>query len=229
MTTKRGRDFKNALFQQLARTTKAMASPRRLEIIDLLAQGERNVEEIATLCGMSVANASQHLQELRAALLVQVRRSGLHAYYRLADEEVFRTWQAIRDLGKRQFAEIDRLSKAYLSEREEFERIGAKELMRRIRNDEVVVLDVRPQVEFESGHIRGARSIPVAELRRRIAELSKSKEVIAYCRGPFCVYADEATSLLRRRGFQSRRLDVGYPDWKSAGLPIAIGKRSGRE
>lgn len=225
MNSKRSRDFKNALFQQLARTTKAMASPRRLEIIDLLAQGERSVEEIARLCEMSMANASQHLQELRTALLVQVRRSGLHAYYRLADEGVFRTWQAIRDLGQRQFAEIDRLSRAYLSEREEFERIGVQELMRRIREDEVVVLDVRPEVEFESGHIRGARSIPVAELRRRIAELPKGKEVIAYCRGPFCVYADEAASLLRRRGFKSRRLDVGYPDWRSAGLPVAVGKK----
>jgi rhodanese-related sulfurtransferase len=225
MDTTRNRDFKNALFQQLARATKAMASPRRLEIIDLLAQGERSVEEIATLCGMSVANTSQHLQELRAALLVEVRRSGLHAYYRLADEAVFRAWQAVRDLGQRQFAEIDRLLKASRSKREEFERIGAKELMRRIRDDEVVVLDVRPEAEFESGHIRGARSIPVEELRRRIAELPKSKEVIAYCRGPFCVYADEAISLLRRRGFRSRRLDVGYPDWKTAGLPVAVGRK----
>jgi len=225
MTSQRHRDFKDALYQQLARATKAMASPRRLEIIDLLAQGERSVEEVAVLCEMSVANTSQHLQELRSALLVKVRRAGLHAYYALADESVFRAWQAVRDLGQRQFAEIDRLLRTYVSERERFERVDSKELMRRIREDEVVVLDVRPESEFVAGHIRGARSIPVRELQRRLAELPKKREVVAYCRGPFCVYADEAVSLLRRRGFRARRLDVGYPDWKMAGLPVAAGQK----
>lgn len=225
MISRRHREFKDALFQQLARATKALASPRRLEIIDLLAQGERSVEEIAALCGMSVANTSRHLQELRSALLVKARRAGLHSYYALSDEAVFRTWQAIRDLGQRQFAEIDRLLRTYLSEREQFERVNAEELLRRIRRDEVIVLDVRPEVEFVAGHIQGARSIPVRELQRRIAELPKKREVVAYCRGPFCVYADEAVSLLRRRGFRARRLDIGYPDWKTAGLPIAAGEK----
>ncbi len=224
MNKKRHREFKDALFQQLARATKAMASPRRLEILDLLAQGERSVEEIAAECGLSVANASQHLKALRLALLVSVRRDGLHAYYSLSDDTVLGLWQAVRNLGQRQFAEIDRLVESYVSEREEFESVDSDELMRRMRRGDVLVLDVRPEEEYAAGHIRGASSIPVGDLQRRLSEIPRRREVVAYCRGPFCVFADEAVSLLRRRGYRARRLDVGYPDWRIAGLPVATAK-----
>lgn len=221
MIKRRHREFKDALFQQLARATKAMASPRRLEIIDLLSQGERSVEDIASLCGLSVANASQHLQALRAARLVSVRRDGLRAYYSLLDDSVLRAWQTIRDLGQRQFAEIDRLLATYVPGRQQFGAVSVEELMQRIRRGDVIVLDVRPREEFEAGHIQGATSMPVQELPRRLSDLPKDREIVTYCRGPFCVYADEAVDLLRKRGYQAYRLDVGYPDWKTAGLPVS--------
>jgi len=214
------RQFKDQLFEQLARAAKALSSPRRLELVDLMAQGERSVEDLATLTGMSVANTSQHLQALRKALLVRPRREGLHTFYALSDDSVFRAWQAIRELGQRQFAEVDRLLKTYVVERASLESIAADELLRRIRNEDVIVLDVRPEPEYRAGHILGARSIPVKELRRRLADLPKRREIVAYCRGPFCVYADEAVSLLKRKGYRARRLDTGFPDWKSAGLPV---------
>ena len=217
------REFKDELFRQLARVTKALSSPRRLELVDLLAQAERHVDELAELTGMSVANTSQHLQALRGARLVAVRREGLRAYYTLSDDTVFRTWQAIRDLGQRQLAEIDRLLETYVSERAKLEGITAAELLRRLRADEVVVLDVRPAPEYRTGHILGARSVPMKELHRRLSELPKKREIVAYCRGPFCVYADEAVALLRRRGYRAKRLDVGFPDWKHAGLPVSSG------
>lgn len=218
------REFKDQLFEQLARATKALSSPRRLELVDLLAQSERSVEELAELTGMSVANTSQHLQALRTALLVRGRREGLRTFYALSDDAVFHAWQAIRELGQRRFAEIDRLLKTYVSEREKLEGVGAEELLRRIQKDEVIVLDVRPEAEFRAGHILGAQSVPVKELHRRLAELPKKREIVAYCRGPFCVYADEAVSMLRRRGYRARRLDTGFPDWRTAGLPVAAGE-----
>lgn len=227
MKTTQHRAFKDDVFRQLARVPRALASPRRLELVDLLAQSERSVEELAELTGMSVANTSQHLQVLRQALLVTVRRDGLRAYYSLANEAVFRAWQAMRELGQRQFADLDRVVRTYLAERETLETVGADELLRRMRADEVVVLDVRPAAEYRSGHILGARSVPIRELQRRVAELPKKSEVVAYCRGPYCVYADEAVALLRRRGFRARRLDTGFPDWKAAGLPIATESEPG--
>jgi rhodanese-related sulfurtransferase len=216
------REFKDEVFRQLARVPKALSSPRRLELVDLLAQAERSVEELAELSEMSVANTSQHLQVLRAALLVKVRRDGPKAYYALADESVFRAWQAMRDLGQRQFAELDRIVRVHFSGREKLETVSADELLRRMRKDEILVLDVRPAAEYASGHIPGARSVPIRELTRRIAELPKRAEVVAYCRGPYCVYADQAVDLLRRRGISARRLDTGFPDWKAAGLPVGI-------
>jgi rhodanese-related sulfurtransferase len=226
MKTRQHRAFKDDVFRQLARVPKALASPRRLELVDLLAQAERSVEELAELTGMSVANTSQHLQVLRQALLVTVRREGLKACYSLANEAVFRAWQAMRELGQRQFADLDRIVRTYLAERETLETVRADELLRRMRSDEVIVLDVRPAAEYRSGHILGARSVPVRELQRRVAELPKKSEIVAYCRGPFCVYADEAVALLRRRGFRARRLDTGFPDWKAAGLPVAAESES---
>jgi len=225
MNTVQHRAFKDEVFQQLARVPKALSSPRRLELIDLLSQSARSVEDLAQLSGMSVANASQHLQVLRAALLVTVRRDGPKAYYAIADAAVFRAWQAMRDLGKRRFAELDRIVRSYLADRDQFETLTADELARRMRKNEVIVLDVRPVAEYRSGHIRGARSIPVRELQRRMAELPKDADVVAYCRGPYCVYADEAVALLRRRGIRARRLDTGFPDWKAAGLPVGVDSR----
>lgn len=226
MNTRHHRAFKNDVFRQLARVPKALSSPRRLELVDLLAQAERSVEELSELAEMSVANTSQHLQILRQALLVTVRRDGLKAYYSLANKAVFQAWQAMRDLGQRQFADLDRIVRTYLAGRETLESVGADELLRRIRTDEVIVLDVRPVAEYRSGHILGARSVPVRELQRRVAELPKKSEIVAYCRGPFCVYADEAVAVLRRRGFRARRLDTGFPDWKAAGFPTAAESHS---
>jgi rhodanese-related sulfurtransferase/DNA-binding transcriptional ArsR family regulator len=214
------RAFKDEAFRQLARIPKALANPRRLELVDLLAQSERSVEDLAQLTTMSVANASQHLQVLRAAFLVTVRREGPRAYYALSSPAVFRAAQAVREVGQMQLAELDRIVRIYLRQREELEPIDAGELLRKMRRDEVVVLDVRPEEEYRAGHIRGARSVPVGELQRRLAGLPKKLEVVAYCRGPFCVYADEAVALLRRRGFRAVRLDTGFPDWKAAGLPV---------
>jgi DNA-binding transcriptional ArsR family regulator len=226
MNKTRHRQFKDELFTQLARVSRALASRRRLEIVDLLAQGERTVEELASLVEMSVANTSLHLKALREASLVEVRRQGPYAFYRLAAPQVFRVWQAIRDLGESRFAEIDRLVHSFLEDRARFEPVGPGELLKRMRGGDVQVLDVRPVREFESGHIAGARSIPHDEVERRLREIARRREVIAYCRGPFCVYADEAVHKLRRLGYRARRLAVGYPDWQLAGLPIEKGRRN---
>ncbi len=221
MKTNVHRQFKNDLFRELARVGKALGSPHRLELVDLLAQAERTVDDLAGLTGMSVANTSQHLQILRAALLVAVRRDGACSYYRLSGDRVFGVWQAIRDLGQAQFAEIDRLVAAFIADRAQFKSVDGKELLKRIREKDVIVLDVRPAAEFEAGHIAGARSVPVGELEKRLKEIPKRHEVVAYCRGPFCVYADEAVAQLRRRGYRARRLEIGFPDWRAAGLPVA--------
>lgn len=214
------REFKDLLYDQFARVGKAVANPHRLELLDLLAQGERNVEELARESGMPVANASQHLQALRRAQLVDVRRDGLYAYYRLADDRVFRFWQALRDLGETRLAEIDRLVGLYLGDRKGLEAVDASQLLSRLNDDDLVVLDVRPVEEYEAGHIPGAHSIPIEELERRLEELPRRSEIVAYCRGPYCVFSDQAVSLLRERGFRAQRLTLGLPDWKSAGLPV---------
>ena len=221
MNVREHREFKNQLYHQLARVSRALANPHRLELVDLLAQSERTVDDLGRLSGMTVANTSQHLKALRAALLVTVRRQGSFSFYRLSNEGVVRVWQAIRRLGQSQFAEIDRLLEAFVSGRERFESVSSAQLLERIRRNEVLVLDVRPVVEYRAGHIAGARSLPVHELGRRLRGIPKRREIVAYCRGPFCVYADEAVLKLRRRGYRARRLDVGFPDWKAAGLPIA--------
>lgn len=214
------RDFKRELFEQFARIGKAMASGARIELLDLLSQTERTVEELADLTGMSIANVSQHLQVLRRAQMVEVRREGLYAFYRLADESVFRLWQAVRAVGETRLAEIERVVAAYLKDRATLEPVTVKELAKRLDEGVVVVIDVRPVEEFAAGHIRGARSIPVNELKQRLAELPRMREIIAYCRGPYCVQSDEAVSLLKRHGFNVRRLEVGLPDWRANGLPV---------
>ncbi len=212
--------FKAELFEQFARIGRAVSAPLRLAILDVLAQSERTVEEIAREIGASVANASQHLQHLRAARLVASRREGLFIYYRIADEKVLRLWQVIRDVGEARYAEIEEVVRTYLKERETMHSVDAGELSRLIRTGDVVVLDVRTPAEYAAGHIPTARSIPVGELQKRLRELPKRRQIVAYCRGPYCVMTDEAVSILQKRGYRVARLDIGLPDWKLLGLPV---------
>jgi len=214
------REFKDRLFGQFARIGKALSSPRRLEIVDLLAQRERTVEEIAGETAMSVASASQHLQVLKAARMVEARREGLYAHYRLADEDVFRTWQAVRALAESRLSEVDGVVDAYLDDRDALEAVDAAELMERLNDGSVIVLDVRPEEEYRAGHIPGALSVPVDALEAALQTLPRDREIVAYCRGPYCVFSDEAVALLGSRGFRARRLRQGLPDWRAAGFPV---------
>jgi len=213
---------KAALFDALASVAQALGSGRRAEIVDVLAQGERSVEDLAGEISQSVANTSQHLQVLARAGLVRSRREGTRIIYRLASDRVGELWAAVREVAVRHVAEVSVLADEYLGERGGVEHLSAEELARRLERGDVVVLDVRPEAEFRAGHIAGARSIPVNELEAVAGELPKRREVIAYCRGPYCVYADDAVRLLRSRGLKARRLDVGYPEWQRAGLPVEI-------
>ena len=215
------RAFKEQLYAQFARLGKALASPGRLELLDLLAQGERSVEELAREAALSAANASAHLQVLQRARLVDSRKEGQRVFYRLADPAVYRLWLALRHVGERQLAEIDRLVAAYLQGRQGLEAVSRDELRRRLAEGATEVLDVRPVVEYRQGHIAGARSIPVDELEERLHELDPTREIVAYCRGPYCVFADEAVTLLQERGYKAARYDEGYPEWVAAGLPVA--------
>lgn len=218
----RGRRFKDALFDQFAQIASAFASPKRIEIIDVLAQGERNVETLSRETGLSVANASRHLQILKAANLVASRKDGLQVFYRLADPMVLRGYRALQALSEARLAEVDRLVRDYFTSVDGLEAVPRDELLRRVRNRDVVVLDVRPAEEYAAGHITGALSLPLAELRRRLGELPAGKRIVAYCRGPYCVLAAEAVRLLRRRGFEAVRLADGYPEWRDAGLPVEV-------
>jgi rhodanese-related sulfurtransferase len=220
MNTSVHREFKDRLFEQFARIGKALASPKRLEIVDLLAQGERTVEEIASETAMPVANTSQHLQALKGARMVESRREGLYAYYRLADEGVFLTWQAVRTLGETHLAEVDRVVETYLEDRGALEAVGATELMERLSDGSVVVLDTRPAEEYRAGHIPGALSVPVDDLEAILQTLPKDKEIVAYCRGPYCVFSDEVVRALNARGYQASRLTEGFPEWRAAGYPV---------
>jgi rhodanese-related sulfurtransferase len=217
------RAFKERLYAQFARLGKALASPARLELLDLLAQGERSVEELAREAGLSLANASAHLHVLARAQLVTSRKAGLRVHYRLTDPSVYRLWAALREAGTTQLAEIDRLVGTYLHDRQALEPLSRDELLARLARGETVVLDVRPALEYRQGHIEGARSMPVDELETRLGELDPRREVVAYCRGPYCVFADEAVALLRASGVRAHRYAEGYPEWAAAGLPVAVG------
>lgn len=218
------RAFKDRLYAQFARLGSALASPRRLELLDLLAQGERSVEELAQETELSIGNTSQHLQVLREARLVVADKRGLRVFYRLAGPDVLALWRTLRSVGETQLAEIDRLVDEFLGYRDELDAIDKEELLGRIHDGTVVVLDARPFIEYRQGHIAGALSIPVAELTDRLKELPEDREVVAYCRGPYCVYADEAVQILRSRGRAAARLEDGYPEWLTAGLPVAVGE-----
>lgn len=217
------RTHKDALYEGFAEAAKALASGRRAEIADLLAQGERSVEEIAAELEQTVANTSHHLRAMARAGLLTTRRDGTRIHYALAGERVGELWAALRDVARDHVAGLDRLARAYLGDRAGVEEIGRKELAARIRGRRVLVLDVRPAAEFSAGHVRGARSMPIAELRRHVRALPRDSEVVAYCRGPYCVYADDAVRELTRRGFRARRLVDGFPEWRRAGLPVAVG------
>lgn len=203
---------KDALFEAIALMGKAFASPRRLELLDLLAQAPRGVEELARASGQSTANTSQHLQALYTAGMVTRSREGTRVRYEIAGEEALRLWLALRDASAARLAEVERAAHDYLGE--DVETIGREELLERLSSGEVVVVDVRPAEEFAAGHIEGARSIPLAELERRLAELPPDREVVAYCRGPFCAYAHEAVRHLNAAGRAARRLDGGWPEWR---------------
>jgi rhodanese-related sulfurtransferase len=218
-----GREFKEQLHEQFARIGKAFASPRRLEILDLLAQGEKPVEVIAEQTALTIKNASAHLRELRSARLVETRREGTYVYYRLAGDRVFKVLREIQALARERLAEVDHVARLYLENRAELEPCGAEELRRRMRDGEVTIVDVRPEDEYRAAHLLGAISIPVQELERRIAELPRTQEVVAYCRGPWCVYAAEAVEMLRNAGFRARRMEEGLPDWKARGFPVETG------
>jgi rhodanese-related sulfurtransferase/DNA-binding transcriptional ArsR family regulator len=224
MSSMGDRAAKDALFDAFAQAAKALGSGRRAEIVDLLAQAERSVEDIAAEIGQSVANTSHHLQVMAQAGLVTSRRDRTRIFYRLASDRVAELWAALRDVAAEQVAGLERLANAYLGERDGIEVVSRGELVARLNRGEVLVLDVRPPAEYLAGHIAGARSTPVGELRRHLRALPRDADVVAYCRGPYCVYADEAVHELNRQGFRARRLIDGFPEWKRAGLPVAAGE-----
>ena len=218
------REAKTALFDELARAAAALANGRRAEIVDVLANGDRTVESLSREVGLTVANTSQHLQVLRQAGLVRSRRQGTFVSYGLSDPSVFDLWRSIRGFGARHRTEIDHLAQAYLGERDQLEPVTRTELQRRIRaGEDLVIVDVRPEEEYAAGHLPQAISIPLPQLRRRLRELPADREVVAYCRGPFCAFAHSAVRELRRQGFTARRLEDGLPEWRAAGLPVKAG------
>jgi rhodanese-related sulfurtransferase/biotin operon repressor len=210
---------KREIFASLARIGTALSSPVRLELIELLAQGERSVDELATLTGASVANTSQHLQKLKQAGLIVGRKDAQFVRYRLAGDEVVALFRALGTAGQAYLADVDRIVRLYLDAKDELEPVPAADLLERARKGIVTVLDVRPPEEFAAGHVAGAVNIPVHELERRLAELPRRKEVVAYCRGPFCLMSFDAVQLLRAKGLKARRLQDGMPEWQLAGLP----------
>jgi rhodanese-related sulfurtransferase len=215
------RRFKDRAYEQLALLGKAVSAPKRVELLDLLAQGPRTVEALAAQAALSVANASQHLQVLRGAGLVESEKKGLYVEYRLADDDVARFFLALRALGESRFAGVKQIARDYFASRGAMEAVEADELLRRVRKGEVTVLDVRPAEEYRAGHVPGAISIPLGELEARLKELPKSREVVAYCRGPYCVMAADAVDLLRKKGYRAHRMEQGVLDWRARGWRLA--------
>ncbi|WP_119300501.1 ArsR/SmtB family transcription factor [Dongia deserti] len=220
MTQKSSESPKQALFAQFAAVAKAVAHPHRLALLEQLAQGERSVELLADRVHLSIANASQHLQHMRQAGLVSGRRDGKFVFYRLTDDSVLDLLAAIQRVAERNLAEVDRVVRGYFNDRDSMEPVSRAELLERMKLGLVTVLDVRPADEFALGHLPGALNVQLGELERRLTKLNKSKEIVAYCRGPYCVLSYEAVALLRARGFKVRRLQDGLPEWRAAGLPV---------
>lgn len=216
------RRFKDSIYEQFARLGKALSAPKRLELLDLLCQGPRTVEDLAAQAGVSIANGSQHLQVLRAARLVEAEKKGLYVEYRLADEEVCRFFIALRGLAESRLAEVEQVARDYFEARGALEAVESEELLRRVKTGEVTVLDVRPPEEYRAGHIPRALSIPLGELAARLEEVPKGREVVAYCRGPYCVMAVEAVALLRKKGFAAHRLEAGVIDWRARGWRVEV-------
>jgi rhodanese-related sulfurtransferase/DNA-binding transcriptional ArsR family regulator len=217
------RSPKLALFVQFAAVAKSLGHAHRLELLEQLAQGERSVEVLADRTGLSIANASQHLQQMYRAGLVTSRREGRFVYYRLADEAVLGLLAALRRIAERNVAEVERVVRSYFNERDSLEAVSREELFRRSRAGSVTILDVRPEDEYALGHLPGALNIPLRELEARLAELDPNHEIVAYCRGPYCMLSYEAVAALRARGFKVRRLQDGLPEWRAAGLPVVVG------
>lgn len=223
------RAAKAALYDGFAEVAKALSSGRRAEIVDVLAQGERSVEQIAEEIGQTVANTSHHLRAMARAGLLTTRRDGTRIFYAVASARVAELWSALQDVAMDHVAGLERLASAYLGDRDGVEIIGREELAARLERGEVLLLDVRPGAEYVAGHIAGARSVPIADLRRHLRALPPDSDIVAYCRGPYCVYADDAVRELTRKGFRARRLIDGFPEWKRAGLPVIAGGRVHRD
>lgn len=218
---------KTALNEQFARIGKALSSPRRIELLDLLAQGERPVESLAAASDMSVALASSHLQALRAARLVETRRDGQRVHYRLAGDDVYELLGAVRAVARKRLAELEVAVASYVAAPDELEPVTREELWARARSGDVTILDLRPREEYLAGHIPGALSAPLQELEALLSRLPRDVEIVAYCRGPYCVLAPQGVAMLRTRGYSARRLADGFPEWRLAGLPIAVGPAAG--
>jgi rhodanese-related sulfurtransferase/DNA-binding transcriptional ArsR family regulator len=211
---------KRTMFEHLAAVARSLGSAHRIELLELLAQTERSVEELAGLSGLTIANASQHLQQLRRSGLVEARRDGKRVIYKLADQEVVVLLGALSRITQRNVGAVEKVLKSYFRERDNLEPVSRKELLRRMRDGLVTLIDTRPEEEFTAGHLPGAISLPLSELKRRLRVLPRDQEIVAYCRGPYCVLSYEAVAELRRRGFKAYRLEDGYPEWKAAGLPV---------
>jgi len=212
--------FKQELFSQFARVGKALSNGNRLELLEFLAQGERSVEQLSKVAGLTVANTSQHLQQLRHAGLVSCRKEGLKVFYRISGDDVIELLDALRAVAERHVSDVQHLVNTFLTVKDDLEPVPRSELLERARNGLVTVLDVRPAEEYAAGHVPGAVNIPLQELEQRLGELGKNQEVVAYCRGPHCVLAFDAVACLRENGMKARRLEDGYPEWKTAGLPV---------
>lgn len=218
--------LKRSLYQSLAKVAQALASANRLQLIEYIAQGERSVEELARMAGLTTANASQHLQGLRQAGLVVPRKDGQRVFYSIAGKEIIRLYSALRRAGEAHTAEVERLVRDFLGHRDELEAVGAEELLARANKGLVTVLDVRPAEEFAAGHLPGALNLPLDKLASGLEKLPRSREVVAYCRGPYCLMSFEAVAKLRKRGWKARRFEAGFPEWKAAGLPVERAPRA---
>jgi rhodanese-related sulfurtransferase/DNA-binding MarR family transcriptional regulator len=217
------RVFKDSIYEQFSRIGKAVSSPKRLELLDILCQGERTVEVLAKETGLTIANASQHLQVLRAARLVEAEKVGLYVTYRLADQKVCEFFRTMRVLAEESLAEVEQIKRRFLEGREGMEPVDRDALLKRVKEGAVIVLDVRPPEEFQAGHIPGAISIPLQALKRRLSKLPQNQEIVAYCRGPYCVLAIQAVEMLRAKGFRAVRLEEGFQDWRALGFAVALG------
>ena len=216
-------NFKHELFAHFARVGKALSNGNRLELLEYIAQGERSVDELSKVSGLTVANTSQHLQQLRQAGLVSCRKEGLKVFYNLSGDDVTGLLDALRGVAERHVADVERLVNTYLTVKDELEPVPRKELLERVRDGLVTVLDVRPPEEYAAGHVPGAVNVPLSELKHYLQELKPEQEIVAYCRGPHCVLAFDAVARLREKGLKARRLEDGYPEWKTAGLPVETG------